>query len=27
MRRAGVHHHALVEWNHNATRVLRHNAM
>lgn len=26
MRRAGFHHHALVEWNHNATRVLRHNA-
>jgi DNA (cytosine-5)-methyltransferase 1 len=26
MRRAGFHHHALIEWNHNATKVLRHNA-
>jgi DNA (cytosine-5)-methyltransferase 1 len=26
MRRAGFNHHALVEWNHNATKVLRHNA-
>jgi DNA (cytosine-5)-methyltransferase 1 len=26
MRRAGFHHHSLVEWNHNATKVLRHNA-
>jgi DNA (cytosine-5)-methyltransferase 1 len=26
MRWAGFHHHALIEWNHNATKVLRHNA-
>ncbi len=26
MRRAGFRHEALVEWNHNASRVLRHNA-
>lgn len=26
MRRVGFHHYALVEWNHNATKVLRHNA-
>jgi DNA (cytosine-5)-methyltransferase 1 len=27
MRQAGFHHHALIEWNHNATKVLRHNAI
>src|SRR5436190_10555002 len=25
MRQAAFHHHALIEWNHNATKVLRHN--